>query len=167
MRFLHVSSRLRRDAVVLVAFAAVASFYLLASALSHVLPLNAPRGSFLTVLRGLEWRHVLSTDFLAQAFLVLPAAAMTVFYTLSTPRRVRIACAVTGWLLPLFVLWDGVPEIGRWLLAIPRAFAREHVLTIASFLESDWQCSRGFLRSFDGHSIMLLVGWKDWWRVCS
>ena len=44
------------------------------------------------------------------------------FYTLTTSRRVRIACALTGWLLPLFVLWDGVPEISRWLMAIPRAF---------------------------------------------
>jgi|GEM_PF-3434460 len=118
MQFSQISSRLRREAVVLVAFAAVAGFYLLGSALSHVLPLNAPRAPFLTVVRGLEWRHVLSTDFLVEALVLLPAALLILFYTLSTSRRVRIACAVAGWLLPMVVL----PEIGRWLMVIPLAF---------------------------------------------
>jgi hypothetical protein len=123
MQFSTIRSRLRRDGVVLVAFAAVAGFYLLASALSHVLPLNAPRVSFLTVLRGLEWGHAFSTDFLVQAILLVPAGGLMVVYTLSASRGVRLACGLTGWLLPLFILWDGVPEIGRWLMAIPRAFS--------------------------------------------
>lgn len=156
MQFSHLKSRLRRDAVVLVAFSAVAGFYLLASALSHVLPLNAPKVSFLTVLRGLEWRHVLSTDFLVQTLVLLPAAAVMVFYTTSKSRRIRIACALTGWLLPLFVLWDGVPEIGRWLMAIPRAFSYTF----------DALAGRGGGQFYvDGPMFFAAVGW--WLLLCS
>jgi hypothetical protein len=155
MQFSHIESRLRRDAVVLGTFAAVAGFYLLASALSHVLPLNAPRVSFLTVLRGLEWRHVVSADFLVQTLFLLPAAAMMFFYTLSTSRRVRIACALTGWLLPLFVLWDGVPEIGRWLMAIPRAFSYTY----------DALAGRGGGQFYgDGPMFFAAIGW--WLLFC-
>lgn len=155
MQFSHISSRLRRDAVVLIAFAAVADFYLLASALSHVLPLNAPRVSFLTVLRGLEWRHIFSPDFFVQALVLLPAAAVIVFYTISTSRRVRIACALTGWLLPLFVLWDGVPEIGGWLMAIPRAFSYTY----------DALAGRGGGQFYgDGAMFFAAVGW--WLLLC-
>src|SRR5262245_60780328 len=110
MQFSEFFSKRRRDVVALGAFGAVAGFYLLASALSHVLPLNAPRASFLTMLRCLEWRHVLSSDFLMQGLVLVPAAALMILYTLSSFRRIRIVCALTGWLLPLFVLWDGVPE---------------------------------------------------------
>jgi len=156
MQFSHISSRLRRDAVALVAFAAVAGFYLLASALSHVLPLNAPRAPFLTVVRGLEWRHILSTDFLVQALVLLPAASVMFFYTLSASRRVRIAFALTGWLLPLFVLWDGVPEIGRWLMAIPRAFSYTY----------EALAGRGGGQFYgDGPMFFAAVGW--WLLLCS
>jgi hypothetical protein len=122
MQFSHISTRFRRDALALAAFAVVAGFYLVASALSHVLPLNAPRASFPTLLRNLEWRHIFNSDFLLQALVLLPAATLMIFYTLSTVRRVRVALALLGWLLPLFVLWDGLPEISRWLMAVPLAF---------------------------------------------
>ncbi|HMJ91787.1 MAG TPA: hypothetical protein VK530_18330 [Candidatus Acidoferrum sp.] len=152
MQFSRISSRLRRDAVVLVAFAAVAGFYLLGQALSHVLPLNALRAPFLTVVRGLEWRHVLSTDFLVEALVLLPAAVLMFFYTLSTSRRVRITCALTGWLLPLVVL----PEIGRWLMAIPHAFR----------LTYDALAGRGGGQFYgDGPMFFAAVGW--WLLLCS
>jgi len=155
MRFSHLSSRVRRDPIVLVAFAAVAGFYLLAVALSHVLPLNAPSVSFLAVLRGLEWRHIFRPDFLVQALMLLPAAALIVIYTLSTSRHVRIGCALTGWLLPLFVLWDGVPEIGRWFMAIPRAFSYTY----------DALAGRGGGQFYvDGPMLFAAVGW--WLLLC-
>ena len=137
------------------AFVAVDGFFLLASALSHVLPLNAPKTSFLTVLCGLEWRHFFSGDLLVSALVLLFAAAVMIFYTLSTSRRVRIACALTGWLLPLFVLWDGVPEIGRWLMAIPRAFSYTY----------DALAGRGGGQFYvDGPMFFAAVGW--WLLLC-
>jgi hypothetical protein len=155
MQFSLLKSRLRRDAVPLIAFAVVAGFYLLASALSHVLPLNAPRVSFLTVLGGLEWRHIVSTDFLVQMLFLLPAAAIMAFYTLSTSRRVRIACALTGWLLPLFILCEGVAEMGRWLMAIPRAFGYTY----------DAMAGRGGGQFYgDGPMWVAAIGW--WLLLC-
>ncbi len=155
MKYLLALSKLRRDPVPLIAFGAIAGFYLLASALSHVLPLNAPRVSFLTLLGSLEWRHVFSTDFLVQTLVLPPAAAVIIFYVLSTSRRVRIACALTGWLLPLFVLWGAVPEIGRWLMAIPRAFTYTY----------DALAGRGGGQFYgDGPMFLAAVGW--WLLLC-
>ena len=156
MQLSHLFSKLRRDAVALAAFAAVAGFYLLASVLSHVLPLNAPRVSFLTLLTSLTWRHVFSADFFVQSLVLLPATMLMLFYTLGTSCRVRIACALAGWLLPLFVLWDGVPEIGRWLIAIPRAFSYTY----------DALAGRGGGQFYgDGPMFFAAVGW--WLLLCS
>ena len=152
MQFSHISSRLRRDALALVAFAAVAGFYLLGQALSHVLPLNAPKAPFLTVMSGLEWRHILSTDFLVEALVLLPAALLMLGYTLSTSRRVRITCALTGWLLPLVVL----PNMGHWLMAIPQAFR----------LTYDALAGHGGGQFYgDGPMFFAAVGW--WLLLCS
>jgi hypothetical protein len=78
------------------------------------------------------------------------------FYTLSTSRRVRIACAFTGWLLPLFVLWDGVPDVGRWLMAIPGAFRATY----------DALAGRGGGQFYgDGPMLLAAIGW--WLLLCS
>src|SRR5262249_29245968 len=90
-----------------------------------------------------------------QALALLPAAGVMVVYALSTSRRVRIACALAGWLLPLFVLWDGVPETGRWLMAIPRAF---------SYTYDALAGRAGGLFYVDGPMFFGAVGW--WLLLC-
>ena len=152
----HISSSLRRDFVPLIAFVAVAGFYVLALALSHVLPLNAPRTPFLTMLSLLEWRHVSSNSFLSQELVLLGAAALILIYTFNASRSVRIACALTGWLLPLFILWDGVSEIGKWLMAMRAAFKFTYEALVG----------RGNGQFYgDGPMFIAAVGW--WLLLCA
>ena len=109
MRTSNLSSKIRHEALPLLAFSGVAGFWLLSFALGRGMSINAPKAEFVALLRGIDVGALFTLDYFFSISIACVAAATVAMYCLSSSRKTRIALAVGGWLLPvLFLGWPGL-----------------------------------------------------------
>ena len=106
MKAASLRSNARNEALTLFAFGGVAGFWLLAWTIGQVVEINAPKASLTALLRRIELHQLMTVDYLLAVAIALVAAGIVTTYCLTSSARIRLACAVSGWLIPvLFLGW--------------------------------------------------------------